>query len=615
MLLCQVTENPFGNQRYETMTCASGDGLVKKRKATDEKLPTNVVVESAGSSTSHVRKRPTRHEEENSRSGDSVDVDDDDNGQNNHNSNPTTSDGSSTNLFDEIARELNALTMQEREAILHQLHGVSNEEVVEESHHVITTALSNVQRLLEEERHKPSNRFLRLAEQQYPQRIGDPNFRLMFLRAEDFNVRAAVDRILIHLEVQHILFGNDKVGKRITLDDLSRGDIQALENGHFQVLREKDRAGRLVAFDSICHRREIDFEPDSLVRIGFYTLMAAVEGDEVAQKKGIVFVLSYLGTSTNRKTNGDSFQKATQMFQSLPLKSRGVHACMSPNKILEMFHHFRTFWEKESRLRIRIHQGTFTECKYSLMTFGLPTHCIPLDDQMNLRRNVQLEWMEQRRQIESGLDSNKDIVPTTTTVDPVEMGDEPHEMPNEPTECHTRLITKPSSKDVLFGRGRPIQGHPGNKLLNSLVEAMRERYESLQQRSDKTMVSQMIVAKVKNAGGRFLKPCQQNGITFMWEEADDAEAQAKVSHAFRSLKQLQKSRNQQGKQQPQQPPQQQQDASLFQDNPQSAMSHTSLTTESTAPSPPPTMPMFSSFFRPSPQMTPDDVKRNQWTNL
>ncbi len=172
----------------------------------------------------------------------------------------------SITLFDEIAKELNALTMQERETILHQLHGVSNDNIIEESEDVIAESLINFQILLEEERIKQSNHLLRLAEKQYPNRIKDEDFRLMFLRANNFDIKAAVDRLLAHLEMQQLLFGEEKVGKKITLNDLTAGDIQALENGHFQILPEKDRAGRLVAFDSIQHRKEADYEPDSLVR-------------------------------------------------------------------------------------------------------------------------------------------------------------------------------------------------------------------------------------------------------------------------------------------------------------------------------------------------------------
>ncbi len=318
----------------------------------------------------------------------------------------------------------------------------------------------------------------------------------------------------------------------------------------------------------------------------------------LAQRRGIVFVFSYLGTSKNRKTNGDSFMKATQMFRAIPVNSRGLHACMNPNKILEMFHHFRTFWEKDSRLRIRIHQGTLTECKYSLMTFGLPTHCLPLDDDLSLRRESQLQWMERRREQESGTAS----FGTSSLMDENRI----HTVCSEDIAPKTlsAIIVSPSRKDVLFGRGRPIQDHPGNKLLNSLVESMRNRYENLQQRSDKTMLSQMIVSKVKNAGGRFLKLCAQNGESGGWEEANDAEAQAKVSHAFRSLKQLQKLKGQQTGQQ--------QAASLVQLDSRST-STTPIAGERIVQSPQPTL--SSIFYHTSARKGPDHEKQNQWTNL
>lgn len=341
------------------------------------------------------------------------------------------------------------------------------------------------------------------------------------------------------------------------------------------------------------------------VRIGFYSLMAAVEGDDLAQRKGIVFVFSYLGTSRNRKTNGDSFQKATRMFNSVPLKSRGLHACMNPNKILEMFHHFRTFWEKDSRLRIRIHQGTFTECKYSLMTFGLPTHCIPLDENMSLRRDWQMQWIQERRELESGMQCDaighfvreQEDFSGARHFDNMTVSDVPI------FEEKKQMIAHPSNKDVLFGRGRPIQDHPGNKLFNSLVESMRSRYESLEQRSDKTMLSQMIVAKVKNAGGRFLKQSLQKDDRIIWEEADDMAAQAKVSHAFRSLKQLQKTRGNQRKRQTSSPVQSDANISASSSN-GDASATPALPTGS-----------FSRFFASATNNTAKNDKQNQWTNL
>ena len=68
------------------------------------------------------------------------------------------------------------------------------------------------------------------------------------------------------------------------------------------------------------------------------------------------------------------------------------------------------------------------------------------------------------------------------------------------------LIANPTQTDIAFGRGRSIQEHTGNHLLNSLVEATLGNYNSLERKKDKTMLSRMIVKRVKESGGRFLKP-------------------------------------------------------------------------------------------------------------
>lgn len=166
----------------------------------------------------------------------------------------------------DVAQELNRLTVEEREAALHDLHGVSSTGPEDETPQIADNAVAEFRRLLEEERQLSSNSLLKLAEDQYPERMNHRSFHLMFLRATDFDAQKAVHKLLLHLEQQSELFGSSKVGKKIALADLSRDDIAALENGHLQLLREKDRSGRSVLFDSIQHRNSVDFVPDSLVR-------------------------------------------------------------------------------------------------------------------------------------------------------------------------------------------------------------------------------------------------------------------------------------------------------------------------------------------------------------
>lgn len=167
----------------------------------------------------------------------------------------------------DLIKEINEMTFEERERALYDLHGVASENGdIPETPDLLEKALHAVERLLGEEYGKPHNEILRLAMKQYPERITDPNFRLMFLRADDFDPDRAVDRLLRHLTEQQLLFGGTKVGKRITQDDLSVEDMRALENSHFQLFPEKDSAGRLVIFDSVQHRSLAEFSRDSLVR-------------------------------------------------------------------------------------------------------------------------------------------------------------------------------------------------------------------------------------------------------------------------------------------------------------------------------------------------------------
>ena len=68
----------------------------------------------------------------------------------------------------------------------------------------------------------------------------------MFLRAESFDPCNAASRMVRFFDEKCELFGADKLTKDITLEDLDPDDIITLENGFYQVLPEKDCAGRKV---------------------------------------------------------------------------------------------------------------------------------------------------------------------------------------------------------------------------------------------------------------------------------------------------------------------------------------------------------------------------------
>lgn len=96
----------------------------------------------------------------------------------------------------------------------------------------------------------------------------------------------------------------------------------------------------------------------------------------------------------------------------------------------------------------------------------------------------------------------------------------------------TSRILRPAHMDVLFGRGKPYQSHPGNNRLHEVVELCKDRY-SQARRHVKTEIAQEIVDYIKvgcTVPGRFLKRVEGDGT---WAEVSDDVARDKVSHALR----------------------------------------------------------------------------------
>ena len=95
-------------------------------------------------------------------------------------------------------------------------------------------------------------------------------------------------------------------------------------------------------------------------------------------------------------------------------------------------------------------------------------------------------------------------------------------------------ISQPSQFDVLFGRGKPYQGHAGNIRLHKIVDLYKPRY-SQARRHEKTEIAEEIVQFIKtptnnNKPGRFLKRVENEEA---WVEVSDSVARDKVSHALR----------------------------------------------------------------------------------
>ena len=161
-------------------------------------------------------------------------------------------DHSDKNVHDDhidtiLSSALGDLSIQERENVYSEVHGIN--EAIEETPEMLARQLNDFAHQLStqvsREPHKKTHAY-QMALVRSPSYVGDPKFRLAFLRAERFEADKAAARYLRFFEAKLFLFGEEKLCKDIALADLSAEDMKSLRAGFFQLLPQRDRAGRVV---------------------------------------------------------------------------------------------------------------------------------------------------------------------------------------------------------------------------------------------------------------------------------------------------------------------------------------------------------------------------------
>jgi hypothetical protein len=137
------------------------------------------------------------------------------------------------------------------------------------------------------------------------------------------------------------------------------------------------------------------------------------------------------------------------------------------------------------------------------MTFGIPVDVCPVTLDGEFKDSNHLKWIK-KRQI-------KDRALKISGV--------------------FQKIDMPSRNDVLVGKGKPFQRHPGNVLLRQLVELRLAEYSGAR-KGEKTNLTRRVVQSIKDASGRFLKKDNDG----WWVEVSDTDARGKVAKTFGSTR-------------------------------------------------------------------------------
>jgi hypothetical protein len=157
----------------------------------------------------------------------------------------TDRDGTETDNL--IAKELSQSSIDERQKAYEDFHGISQAKDEDPIH--VDKCLADLEVEINKIRKSTAYEKVLFLNPKYAK---ERRFRLMFLRATQFDVIKAAVKVIRHFDLKLELFGMDKLAKnRLTLlDDLlvEEDDKAFLLGGLAQILPKKDRSGRPIFF-------------------------------------------------------------------------------------------------------------------------------------------------------------------------------------------------------------------------------------------------------------------------------------------------------------------------------------------------------------------------------
>lgn len=259
------------------------------------------------------------------------------------------SDNHSKELDILIAQAMNSLSMEERRNALHDIHGVAD--IQEDNPQFIDQKLNELEIELCHISNDNKQAYY-AAKAKSPGYVADREFRLLFLRADSFDVKAAAKRLTRHFETRLELFGPDVLGRDLLLSDLNELDMKALKSGFVQWLPHRDRSGRAVMFWTPGgHIAPIQ----NRSRASFWTAMTALR-DKETQKRGMVGIVFAIGPNMGNFELKAAYT-ASKLVRSLPMRLAANHLCTDKaiNRIFlsAMLNSCTSF----ARVRIRCHYG------------------------------------------------------------------------------------------------------------------------------------------------------------------------------------------------------------------------------------------------------------------
>lgn len=276
----------------------------------------------------------------------------------------------SSKVIDQLVNEeLLRLSLEDREQALQDVHGVSDQ--VDETPAFVYEKLRELDEALKrmvqacQQANNDGERTVMvptspvyaysLACQSNLRYVEDNEFRLRFLRADQFDVGKAAQRMVSHFASKLEYFGREMLSQDIRQEDLEEQDLVNLRCGSHQLLPSRDRAGRAVTI-WIPRLKANDVPLRNKMRSAFYSYMDISKSDET-QRKGYVDILYLLGAEFDFCGRELAWKLPKLIHEAIPLRLAGNHICYDKFFVSPLIHLGMLSTGTPARLRLRSHYG------------------------------------------------------------------------------------------------------------------------------------------------------------------------------------------------------------------------------------------------------------------
>jgi len=403
-----------------------------------------------------------------------------------------------------LASELNNMTVADRTHVLEEIHGVAQLPPEENSLEQLRKSLALLSKALDDIKDKPAyDEAQRIA----TTFVNDDDFRLKFLRAEQFHPEQAAERMVKNLDLLYRYIGPQGLQRPINMSDLDEKSLTIMKTGSFQLLPSRDRSGRRIAVRIGPLGLDFVKNENSMMKTLLYIFHCLSE-DLESQKRGIIMV-SFPSINFDPSTISDPKAKRLifEILDSTGIRITANHLCLPSNPWFRALGALFMMASTPSvRVRTRLHYGSITECQYKIMSYGIPSDQLPIKNSGTIKIQNHKKWIAFR--------GMKDRI--------VE-----GEGKNSLSETFC-----PSTKDVLAIGGMHFYKFPGNCRYREMLESNLESYDNAASVQEKIRITNEVLLNIVASGGRFLVRDKQG----WWSPANEQTARVKVSNAFRDVR-------------------------------------------------------------------------------